>query len=222
MKRFNLRSISLVILAMLLLFFLSFSTSDRCIRKTDMPTARMGQSLSVVDGQIYVIGGYPVANAPGMQIVEVYDPGTDSWSTKAPMPTGRRQHATSVVDGKIYAIGGYVNVRQPGLSVVEKYNPDTDTWTRRAYMLTPRFSPATGALNGKIYAIGGSIGYEVQSMVEIYDPASDKWSYGTSLPAPRAAASCVVGGSIYFIGGSLTIKPPHPAVAWVEEYTPAQ
>ena len=173
MKRFNLRSISLAILAMLLLFFLSFSTSDRCIRKTDMPTARMGQSLSVVDGQIYVIGGYPVANAPGMQIVEVYDPGTDSWSTKAPMPTGRRQHATSVVDGKIYAIGG-------------------------------------------------SIGYEVQSMVEIYDPASDKWSYGTSLPAPRAAATCVVGGSIYFIGRSLTIKPPHPAVAWVEEYTPAQ
>lgn len=105
---------------------------------------------------------------------------------------------------------------------MEAYDPTTDTWTRKTDMPTPRFSPATGALKGKIYAIGGSIGYEVQSMVEIYDPASDKWSYGASLPEPRAAATCVVGGKIYFIGGALTVKPPHPAVAWVEEYTPAR
>ncbi len=137
MKRLHLCSISLAVLAMLLLSFICFHQSDRWIRKTDMPTARMGQSLSVVDGKIYVIGGYPVANAPGMQIVEVYDPPIDSWSTKAPMPTGRRQHATSVVDGKIYAIGGYVNVRHPGLSIVEKYDPDTDTWNKRADMPTP-------------------------------------------------------------------------------------
>ncbi|MCK4854058.1 MAG: hypothetical protein KAT31_07345 [Bacteroidales bacterium] len=173
MKRLHLCSISLAVLAMLVLSFICFHQSDRWIRKADMPTPRLGL-------------------------------------------------ATCTVNGIIYAIGGSTGSPDQVLSTVEVYDPATDTWTRRADMPTPRFSPATCALNGKIYAIGGSIGYDVQSMVEIYDPASHKWSYIASLPAPRAAATCVVGGKIYCIGGALTIKPPHPAVAWVEEYTPAR
>lgn len=67
-----------------------------------------------------------IADVPGLKTVEVYDPSTDTWTTKAPMPTGRRQLAASVVNGKIYAIGGYVNKGQPGLATVEEYNPITD------------------------------------------------------------------------------------------------
>ena len=62
-----------------------------------MPTARMGHATCVIDGEIYAIGGYQQANAPGLTLVEVYDSATDTWTTKAPMPTGRRQHAVSVV-----------------------------------------------------------------------------------------------------------------------------
>ena len=39
-------------------------------------------------------------------VVEVYDPATDSWSSKIPMPTSRGRLALVVIDKTIYAIGG--------------------------------------------------------------------------------------------------------------------
>lgn len=115
-----------ILFLLLILTFVSCQQKDSWIRKSDMPTARLGHATCVVNGKIYVIGGYPIADAPGLTTVEVYDPSTDTWTTKAPMPTGRRQLAASVVNGKIYAIGGYVNKGQPGLATVEEYNPITD------------------------------------------------------------------------------------------------
>lgn len=112
-----------ILLPLLILIVFSCQQTGTWNQKADMPTARLGHASCVVDGTIYVIGGYFAANEPGLTTVEMYNPKTDSWTTKTPMPTGRRQLAVSVANGKIYAIGGYTNFRQPGLSTVEEYIP---------------------------------------------------------------------------------------------------
>jgi N-acetylneuraminic acid mutarotase len=38
--------------------------------------------------------------------LEVYDPGSNAWSTKASMPTARSQAAAAVRGGRLYVIGG--------------------------------------------------------------------------------------------------------------------
>jgi N-acetylneuraminic acid mutarotase len=72
---------------------------------TQMPTPRWSLSSNVIDGKIYVIGGFD-DNQKGTNIVDVYDPLTNTWIQKANMPTARGMFSTRTVNGKIYAIGG--------------------------------------------------------------------------------------------------------------------
>jgi hypothetical protein len=79
-------------------------------------------------------------------------------------------------------------------------------WQTLAAMPTARAQPTAVADtdDNKIYVMGG---YEEErgepfSTVEIYDPATDTWSPGPSLPiATRGAAGAYVDGKIYLFGG---------------------
>jgi len=88
-----------------------------------MPTARCAHSASVVCGKIYAVGGGP-GWVPCVSTMEVYDPGTDTWTQGADMPTARGCHSASVVDGKIYTIGGFLNPSTwASTAAVEVYDP---------------------------------------------------------------------------------------------------
>jgi N-acetylneuraminic acid mutarotase len=176
-----------------------------------------------VDGKIYAIGGAgPVWQALGT--VEVYDPDTDTWTSKSEMPTARQGLSTSVVNGKIYAIGGgaassasYESVET--FSTVEEYDPATDTWTRKSEMPTSRVCHHASVVDGRIYVIGGSDASTPDDRshvrtVEVYDPATDTWTQKGDMPASRAAGfTSVVDGKIYIIGG-------YGGPQRVEEYDP--
>jgi N-acetylneuraminic acid mutarotase len=80
--------------------------------------------------RIYVMGGgfTEVTN-----VVNVYDPALDNWTSGAPLPTNRTGHAVAVVDDLLYAMGGGCDWHggpppTPGsgwtlTSVVEQYTP---------------------------------------------------------------------------------------------------
>ena len=198
---------------------LRFSTAQ-WTQKADMPTARSYFSTSVVDGNIFAIGGQirvetDVFGDLTLSKVEMYDPETDTWEPRADMPTARSAAATSVVDGKIYAIGGeqvekvkaykgWIN-KVKDLPTVEMYDPLTDTWTQKADMPTARAYLSTSVMDGKIYAIGGtSIAHERYRLetVEIYDPSTDTWVKARDMNHARScAALSVVNGEIYAMGG---------------------
>jgi N-acetylneuraminic acid mutarotase len=143
--------------------------TDTWIQKGDMPRGIGAGYSSVVDGKIYVFGGYG-----GPSRVDEYDPATDTWTQKSDMPTKRHALSTSALDGKIYAIGGYVpgDSGYPGVATVEVYDPATDTWTTAPDMPTGRFGPRSSVVDEKIYVIGGEE-YWIESAygtVEEYDP----------------------------------------------------
>ena len=79
--------------------------TDTWTTKTPIPTPRFHHASGVVDGIIYVVGGWS-GTAP-LDTVEAYDPVTNSWSEEDPMPTARRSLAAGVVDGILYAVGGF-------------------------------------------------------------------------------------------------------------------
>ena len=128
--------------------------TDTWTPRADMPTGRSLLSTCVVDGIIYVIGGW----APALATVEAYDPGTDTWTSKAPMPTARYLLATSVVGGKIYAIGGYHHsIQGPIYSTMEVYDPAMDTWTKGDDIPVTTAGLSTSVVDGKILVIGGTL-----------------------------------------------------------------
>jgi N-acetylneuraminic acid mutarotase len=58
--------------------------------------------------------------------------------------------------------------------------------------------------NDRLYAIGGRIDTPAHNtaFVDIYDPQTDAWSAGASMPAPRSGmAVALLAGVIYVIGG---------------------
>ncbi|MFC1793953.1 kelch repeat-containing protein, partial [Planctomycetota bacterium] len=177
--------------------------TDTWTEKADMPTGRVFLASSVVDGKIYVIGGYNFwGGGAALAAVEEYDPATDTWTKKADMPAPRGALGTSVVNGKVYVIGGN-GKGDVTLATVEEYDPATDTWTRKADMPTARLFVNTSVVNGKIYAIGGITEYAWPAFptVEEYDPVTDMWAKRADMPAPRAAPTSAVDEKIYALGG---------------------
>ncbi|MBM3235772.1 sigma-70 family RNA polymerase sigma factor [Candidatus Poribacteria bacterium] len=182
-------------------------------KRADMPTARDGHAAIVVNGKIYVIGGYNNLVKRWLSTVEEYDPATNTWTKKADMPTARNGYA-STVNGNIYVIGGG---NGPAIAAVEEYDPATDTWRKKADMPAARESLSISAVNGKIYAIGGfQVWPEALSTVEEYNPATDTWTKKANMPTARwSLSTSVVDGKIYAIGGITTVGA---VLSTVEEY----
>jgi N-acetylneuraminic acid mutarotase len=198
--------------------------TDTWTRKADMPTARWGLTVAVVDEKIYALGGYTAYGTTPLSVLEVYDPATDTWESKAAMPTPRGWFTTSVVDGKIFAIGAAQPPSGPWLATVDMYDPLTDTWTPKANMPTARGALASSVTHGLIYVVGGRTGnpsFRAFSTVEEYDPATDTWTERTSLPSPRFHfRTSELNGRIYAIGGaSATGQSVEAVLSLVHEYT---
>ena len=170
-------------------------------RAADMPEPRGGHCASVVDGRIYVLGGYRPGDWSATNTVQEYDPLTDTWRQKADMPRRRHFFAAATVDGILYAIGG--------ISGVDAYDPGTDAWTSRAPLLHRNYSMAAGVIDGKILVVGGAGGgfgdADPQSRVEVYDPLTDTWEARAPMPMNIAmsANTAVVDGMLFVMGGAV-------------------
>ena len=205
----------------------------------DMPTARAASATAVIYDRIYVMGGYAGIDNQGenfkvLDIVEVYDPQTDTWERKQDMSLPRALLGAGVVAGKIYAIGGFVHPRgkKPGdpwgINLVEVYDPATDTWAKRANMPTKRAALGVEVVNDRIYAIGGrgwpqvgNRGGPFVTAVEEYDPKTNRWRKEKDMPDIRLSFSTVVVGSeIYLIGGFVWQGRHTKDVITVDVYNP--
>jgi hypothetical protein len=153
----------------------------------------------VVDGVLYAVGGGRAGEA--LNVVEAYDPGTNTWTTGlSSMPTPRREFAIGVVNGILYAVGG--SDGSSVLSSMDAYNPATDSWETMAPMPTARRHLAVGVVDGILYAVGGSRASNIFDVVEAYDPVTNTWRTLTSMPtARRDLAMGVVNGRLYAVGG---------------------
>ncbi|UVT16508.1 MAG: galactose oxidase [Nitrospira sp.] len=87
---------------------------------------------------------------------------------------------------------------------------DRGTWRAAAPMPTKRTEVAVATLDGKIYAVGGfekpSLGnvmnFAITPSVEVYDPATDRWTSKAAMPVGLHHVGIgVAGGRLYVIGG---------------------
>lgn len=152
----------------------------------DMPTRRWGHSAVALNGKIYVFGGVSGAGQSGWvpySSVEVYNPQTDTWTTKSNMPTNRYCLSTCVLDRSIYTIGGWYNSGGgPIYNKVEVYDPERDTCFTETPMPVALAVLASIVVGGRIYVYGGArtthpnIGtsaiYEFETKVVPVEPAS--------------------------------------------------
>ena len=92
----------------------------------DMPAAKSSHTASVINGKIYVIGGFFRGNGLNFKefkTIEIYHPETGRWTQKPDMPVGKSGHAAEVINGKIYILTGVDSDDAP-FATVEVYAPE--------------------------------------------------------------------------------------------------
>lgn len=187
--------------------------------RTPMPTPRQEMPHVLLNGEVYVLGGID-SNRLSTDIVEAYNPATNSWSEKASLPPATHHIAAAAALGKLYVIGGYVF----GFSATDRvyeYDPTADSWTEKTPMPAPRGALVAASVNDMIYVIGGQGSGATFNTNMMYNPATDTWETRAPMPTAREhLAAAVLDGKIYVVGGRFVEDGALTNLATVEAYDP--
>ena len=207
--------------------------TNRWRRRADMPTPRMGVKAAVVNGVIYVFGGFrakdnKIANTKFPVRVDAYDPETDTWIRKQDMPVPRINFGLGVVAGKVYIIGGRTRFGGERTDRVDIYSPVTNTWLKGSKMPTRRAVLGVETVDDRIYAMGGRgwpadifMGGPFLTAIEEYDPETFRWRQKPDMLDVRLEfSSIVVRDNIYLIGGFVWEDGVPKDLATVDVYHP--
>ena len=166
------------------------------------------RSASSQDGQggFLVTGGQQHDNEP---TAEVYRGG--KWTRGPDLPWYRFDHCQVLLGNTVYVTGGFAsNSGQPNyghyastLKLTEDGN-----WVEVGSLAVARDDFACAVHDGKIFAIGGNFdghtpGDAYLSSVEIFDPASETWTFGPEFPQGLAYAQAFSwDGHLWVMGGN--------------------
>ena len=167
-----------------------------------MPRPRQEVAVAVLEGRIFVIGGFGVEMEP-VATVEVFDVAANRWAARAPFPIPIHHAAAATVRGRLFVVGGYTGgrIRWDPEATLWEYEPLRDAWTRRAAMPTARGALAVAVLGDRIHALGGAAGDPLGAH-EVYDPVAGRWTAANAMPTARDHLAAVAfQGRVWALGG---------------------
>ncbi|MCH7672088.1 MAG: hypothetical protein IIB72_07975 [Proteobacteria bacterium] len=195
-----------------------FDPSDNSwTRIQDLPSAITHMNM-VLDGRtVWFAGGFK-DGYKGHAIAEVwnYDIDKDRYTAAPLLPAPRAGGGLALVGRELHFFGGLMADRDTDSSDhwvldLDAWAQGSARWTESVPMPVPRNQFSTVVLEGKIYAIGGQFHHDSmqldQSRVDIYDPQTNSWSSGPSLPKGHShaeGATFVHDNQIYMLGGHTT------------------
>lgn len=180
----------------------------------DLPQYRTAATGAFLDGTLYVVGGLDYASTGGGATTEsttyAYHPDSDSWSQVANLPQALAYSSAAVYDGQLYVIGGETS-GQASTTAAYRYDPASDTWTQIADYPVAMDSGGCGGIVGGVVCAGGRSmqsngGSTELTNTYVYNPATDTWSAGASMPYPDYLGSySSANGELQIAGGYATL-----------------
>src|ERR1700730_6024823 len=132
--------------------------------RTPMSVARNHAFGAAVNGKIYVIGGRTghafILSATNTDVVEEYNPVSNSWSApKERMPTSRSGGASGTDGRRIYVAGGEVPTTElvGAFKAIEAYDVLTNSWMTLPSMPMPRHGVAGAVIGNRFQLVSGMV-----------------------------------------------------------------
>jgi len=182
-------------------------------------------AVEVLDGKIYVIGGFNAA-VQAVDNVRVFDTATFTWSEGAALPRPLHHVNAAVVGDSIYVLGALEGAGFIATGDVFAWNPTTNAgWTTRASMPagSERGSAVVGVIGDLIYLAGGARSATLATLSS-YSTTTNTWDTNLPpLPQPlEHGCGGVVDGRFYaisgrYMGNSALVFEYTPGGAWVQK-----
>jgi N-acetylneuraminic acid mutarotase len=175
-------------------------------------------AAAVLDGRLYVAGGFGLPRGTQSRAFEAFDPATSTWAKLAPLPEARDHAGLTAIGGRLYLTGGNGEGFQPRPNLWI-YDASKDHWSAGPPMPDRRSAHGAVAADGRLYLVGGVIPSQTfRAPTWCYDPTSGTWTDNlAAIPTYREhVAAVVVDGTIIAVGGRAATD-----LAAVERYEPA-
>jgi N-acetylneuraminic acid mutarotase len=177
--------------------------------RASLAFAKQELAVLALQDRVWVLGGFD-GTKQVLAGVDVYDPASDSWSTRAPLPEPLHHINAAVVDGKIWIAGALRGSAFVATGVTAVYDPVANAWTQKAPMPagSERGAALVAAIGPVIYVAGGFRGGAVTDMSS-YDTRTDTWTPLAPLDQARDhGAAVVIGDVLYAVAGRNTAHFP--------------
>jgi len=171
------------------------------IVRAPLPTPRQEVPHAVLNGKIYVPGGL-ISSGTVTNIVEVFDPQNDSWSSAPSLVF--QVHHTGLTNhkGVLYLMGGYGAGGFSPRDDIYVLHPDSSNWNAAGLMPIKRGAYVIESYGDKIYIFGGVTPQGITNGAMSYDPVTKEWKTLSPMPTRREhLASAVLDSLIYVVGG---------------------
>jgi len=180
--------------------------SDTWNVSSSLPTPRYRLAAVSVNGSLYAIGG-TTNDAAASNIVEVFNPKLNQWTTDAPLIHNRSGLAASTVDDQqtIWVVGGRNDNLPPPdtyISRTESHYVSTNYWIEAAEVYGSGIAAAV-TYSTRFHAIGGEY-YGVSAQHGWCQTSLQCSEYYPLDPPPTLrfdAGAVIVNNVIYLIGG---------------------
>ncbi|EMY70559.1 Kelch repeat-containing protein [Leptospira vanthielii] len=194
-------------------------SSSFILTNPSLPTISRGERGVMLDGKnLLITGGIQAPGPYALTSSYIFDTETTTFTPTGSMNGPRHLHnIVKLQDGKVIVLGGIreyeLDPMTPlaffSLNTAEIYDPATGTFTELTNkMMTPRsFSCSVLLDDGRVFVIGGTDGiFAPKDTTEFYDPITQTFSWGPTLPVPVGALKCMklVDGNVLIYGAQLS------------------
>jgi N-acetylneuraminic acid mutarotase len=162
----------------------------------DAPNARLQMASTVLDDEIWVIGG--MSHGAGLRTVESYDPQTGEWQPQPSLPIPLHHATAATYRGEVVVIGGASdNIAEASNKVFALRG---GSWVELPSLGHARAAAAAAVVGDKLVVTGGQNAKALVAQTEVFDGKS--WKDAADLPTPREHLSAVSDGVyVYTVGG---------------------
>lgn len=200
-----------------------------------LPATMLEPAAAVVDGKLYVFGGFvTTANPyefPATMRVEVYDPAADTWTRAADMPEAVTHAHAVVVGHEVWSAGGFLG-DDPGRAVasVRRFDVVSGRWRAGPPLPAPVAGGTLAVVGRALHYVGGfadrntvvDAHWALALDADATGQGAAEWEPRAPLPVARGhLASAVVAGRLYAIGGQLRHDTDPADLAAVDAYDSA-
>ncbi len=177
--------------------------SDGWSRAPSLPAPAHHLMAASAGGRLYVMGGQSTGLFGGgfLDSLWMLDAAAGRWVARAPLLRARSAGVAVTLDGRIYVAGG----RPPRGHDFAVYDPAADAWTVLPDMPSQRNHLAGAAIGGRVWIAGGRLGpgfrSEASAALEVFDPATGRWSAVAPMPRPRSGVNGIAARGCFHVWG---------------------